>query len=264
MEKVSTAPIFKSYRLRSVQASIKERVLLEDSNLTFSGPNLEGLKLVAGGDLSFVPETNLAYVAIVVTEFPDVTKVVHVEYEVVEVDVPYIPGYLGFREAPFLKGVAGRLWERRPDLRPQVLLVDGHGQLHPRGAGVASHLGVELDIPTIGCGKSFMRMDGLTSKIVEEAVSDKLFKARGLSKASKPIEWIVGKSGVRHGAAMLSGKTTKNPIFVSCGHRVSLETAVEVVRACSIHRVPEPIRLADKLSREQAQSHIVKQNQYTA
>lgn len=236
------------------QESIRESVIHQDHNLSFSIEDgaVRGLCRVGGVDLSYVPETNLAYVAIAILSFPEL-KLIHLECEAVEVTEPYIPGYLAFRELPPIQTVMrGLLQKLGPENWPQVFLVDGNGQLHPRGAGIASHLGVSRDIPTIGCSKTFFRMDGLTSKMIDETVAASL-QARS---DPQPHELIVGRSGVTHGAALLSGRKTKNPIFVSVGHRIGLESALAVVRACAIYRVPEPIRLADKLSRERAQQHI--------
>lgn len=237
------------------QEAIRERVITVDSNLRFTaGESLAGLTRVAGVDLSFVPETNLAYVAIAILSFPEL-QLVHLECEAVEVHEPYIPGYLAFREVPAIQILARGLLERlKPEDRPQVFLVDGNGQMHPRGAGIASHLGVLMDWPTIGCSKSFFRMDGLTSKSISETVARALLQRR--KNEAQPVELVVGRSGAVHGAAMLSGRLTRNPIFVSVGHRISLDSAIRVVRACSVHRVPEPIRQADKLSRERAQQHV--------
>ncbi len=242
---------------KAEQDRIRGSVSLEDHNLSFKivDGQIEGLTRVAGVDLSFVPESNLAIVAIAIVSFPDL-KLVHLECDAVEVDVPYIPGFLAFREIPAIQTLAKGLMEKvKPDDRPQVFLVDGNGQMHPRGAGIASHLGVLQDWPTIGCSKSFFKMDGWTSKLVDEIITPRLIER---SNIPQPHELIIGKtSGRLLGAGMLNGrKKTKNPIFVSVGHRVSFDTALQIVKACSIYRVPEPIRLADKLSREQAQSYI--------
>lgn len=241
--------------LFSIQDEIRENVVHEDTNLSFTvtEDGILGMRRVAGVDISFVPETNLAYVAIAVLSFPEL-ELVHLECDTVEIDIPYIPGYLAFRELPAIKMIAKDLIKKiKPEDFPQVFLVDGNGQLHPRGAGIASHLGVVMDWPTIGCGKTFFRMDGLTSKIVDETIAKSLLSRKG----TQPTEPIVGNSGKTHGFALLNGgKNVANPIFISVGHRISLDSAVHIVKACSKHRVPEPIRVADLLSRQQAQQHV--------
>ena len=233
----------------------------ENSGPTFTiehDGTITGLNRVAGIDISFVPDTNLAYVAIAILSFPDL-RLVRLECEAVQIDVPYIPGYLAFRELPAIRLVLTDLLKKLQSSQdlPQVFLVDGNGQMHPRAAGIASHLGVIMNIPTIGCSKSFFRMDGLTDRIVGETITKELLERQEM----QPCAPVIGVSGVTHGYAMLNGKRkTKNPIFVSVGHRVDLPSSLHIVKACSVYRVPEPIRLADKLSRKQAQAHVLKTN----
>ena len=141
---------------------------------------------------------------------------------------PYIPGFLGFREVPFvLEAVAGL--PRRPDL----ILVDGHGVSHPRGCGIATHLGVVLDLPTIGVAKSVLvgKMEG---ELGEEAGS------------TAPLVW----RGQRI-ATVLRSRRGVQPLLISTGHRVSQETALRLVGEwLAGYRLPEPTRLADKLAGE--------------
>ena len=126
---------------------------------------------------------------------------------------PYIPGYLGFREAPALLAAWGRL-TRKPDL----LFVDGQGIAHPRRLGIASHIGVLLDIPTIGVAKS---------RLVGEVEGERVM-LRGEAVA-----------------ALVTLRPRANPLHISPGHRISLETAVEWVRRVATgHRLPAPTRAA--------------------
>lgn len=235
---------------------MRQNVILQDTGLDFTvddSGTISGLHRIAGIDISFVPGSDLAYAAIAILSFPSL-RLLHLECEAVEIALPYIPGYLAFRELPAIRSVMALLRRRLPEAEwPQVFLVDGNGQMHPRQAGVASHLGLELGVPTIGCSKSFFRMDGLTSKIVEETLVPRLLRQRQAGQR-QPHEPVVGKSGQVHGHALLNPRC-RNPVFVSVGHRVGLESALAIVRACCLYRVPEPIRMADKLSRERAQSH---------
>lgn len=125
---------------------------------------------------------------------------------------------------------------------PDITLVDGNGVLHPRGFGLASHFGVLLGIPTIGVGKTFLHVDGLTKSDV---------KARMLEaqRDGKQVATLEGASGRVWGAALCSANGVQNPVFVSVGHLLSLATSLAVVDACSQFRVPEPIRQADLRSR---------------
>jgi deoxyribonuclease V len=135
-------------------------------------------------------------------------------------DFPYVPGYLGFREVPALVAAWARL-----SPRPDLLLVDGQGLAHPRGLGLASHLGVVLDIPTIGVAKSLL---------VGEATP---------GPEAGDTAPILHKGAVI-GMALRTRRGAR-PLYVSVGHRVSLGTAVALVRAaCDGRRLPVPIRAA--------------------
>lgn len=140
--------------------------------------------------------------------------------------MPYVPGLLSFRELPaLLRALAGL-----PD-EPDLIFVDGHGIAHPRGLGIAAHLGVVSGLPTIGVAKKI-----LTGHHVE------LAEARGarvelLNRMGEQIGWV------------LRSKDRVRPLIISPGNRVSLERAPELVMACvRRHRLPEPTRLADRLA----------------
>ena len=125
-----------------------------------------------------------------------------------------------------------------PELYPQVLFVDGNGVLHPARCGLASHLGVVAKLPTIGIGKKLINVDGLAPRFHKKKVP-----------AGQTHEVLVGDSGQVWGAACVS-KGSGKPVYVSVGHSVSLATAIELTRLVSVHRIPEPVRQADLLSRD--------------
>lgn len=136
--------------------------------------------------------------------------------------IPYVPGYLGFREAPAMIAALERL-ERMPDL----LIVDGHGRSHPRRCGIATHLGVLVDVPSIGCAKTVLcgKPEG---ELGEEAGDRVPLVDRG--------ETVGVVLRTRRGAL---------PVFVSTGHRVALDTAVAwILKLCDGRRLPVPIRMA--------------------
>ncbi|MFO1155578.1 MAG: deoxyribonuclease V [Rhodospirillales bacterium] len=139
---------------------------------------------------------------------------------------PYVPGLLTFREAP----AAIAAIEALP-VRPDVLMCDGQGIAHPRRCGVASHLGLALDLPSVGAAKS--RLCG--------------------THADPPAEagrWTPLLDGDEIIGACLRTKTLVRPLFISAGHRVRLATAVALVLQCTNRRrLPEPTRLADRLSK---------------
>lgn len=180
-------------------------------------------RLVAGTDLAFSPDQEETIAGVVVW---DVREREVVEQHVVrrKVRFPYVPGLLSFREAPSLIAVLRRL-----RCEPDVFIFDGQGYAHPRRFGLACHVGVILDRPSLGCAKSVLvgRFDALDSN----------------AGATAPLE----DQGERVGVAVRTRENIK-PVFVSVGHRLSLPAAVRITLACGNgYRLPEPTRLADKL-----------------
>jgi deoxyribonuclease V len=177
-------------------------------------------KFIAGLDISVNRAQGTATGAAVVLSYPQLRLV---ESKVVsgKVDFPYVPGLLSFREAPLTLTVCEQL-----SFTPDLILVDGQGIAHPRRLGLASHLGLFLDTPTIGCAKS--RLCGSYQVPAPEAGSYAELVDRG--------ETI---------GAALRTKLGTNPIYVSIGHKVDLETAIYwVLQCCRGYRLPEPTRLA--------------------
>ncbi|MDP8923334.1 MAG: deoxyribonuclease V [Chloroflexota bacterium] len=182
---------------------------------------------VGGIDLGFPRDpagAEIGRAALVVLRLPELELV---ERQVVErpVSFPYIPGLLSFREAPV--GLAAFAALAHP---PDLLLVDGHGIAHPRRFGIACHLGVLLDLPTIGCAKSVL-------------------VGRAEEPGPEPGSWmpLVHREGVI-GAALRTRPRT-NPLYISTGHRVSLDSAIDLVMRCARgYRLPEPTRLADRIA----------------
>jgi deoxyribonuclease V len=200
---------------KQAQLALSRRVEREDR----FGP----VHLLGGVDISttrFDPE-NLVYAAVVVLTWPGL-QVVARAGAVQRASLPYVPGYLGFREVPALL----EAWEKLAE-KPGLVLVDGHGLAHPRGFGIATHLGVALDVPTIGCAKS----------VLVGRVEGELGPQPG---AEAPLMW----KGQRLGTALRTRKAAL-PILVSTGHRVGLDSAVDWVRRCLTgYRLPEPTRQA--------------------
>jgi len=184
---------------------------------------LEPVRLVAGCDASYGRHARTVRAAVVVIDASTMETVDRAEVEA-ETNFPYVPGYLTFREAPAMEAAFARL-RHRPDL----LLVDGHGWAHPRRFGIACHLGVSLDLPAIGVGKSLL--------IGEEGP---LAHERG---ATAPLVHRGEVIGVT-----LRTRAGVRPVYVSVGHRVGLASAVRLVLSCGGgFRIPEPIRRADQL-----------------
>ncbi len=177
-------------------------------------------KTVGGADISFNKYSETIYAGIVVLSFPEM-QVLHREYVVATAKFPYVPGLLSFREVPALLQV----WEKLPE-KPDVLILDGHGQAHPRRLGIASHFGVVAGIPTLGCGKSILV--GKHEPLPEEAGAAVPLLHKGE---------VVG--------TVLRTKKKVNPVYVSAGNLLTLEDAVNIIRQCvGKYRIPEPTRQA--------------------
>lgn len=202
--------------LSLIQKKVANRVVKEDESGTPS--------TVAGCDISF-SEDETAYSACVLFEYPELEKI-ESRCVKVEVDFPYIPTFLAFRELkPMLKTVK--------DMESDVYLIDSQGLAHPRRAGLASHLGVIIDKPTIGVAKS-----KLCGEIEKEPDPE------------KGSYTYLKDDGETIGAAVRT-RTDTNPVFVSIGHKVSLEKAVEItLQSSPQYKVPEPIRAAHNLATE--------------
>lgn len=167
-------------------------------------------------------DANRAIGAVVVFNHPEMRELDRT-YAEVPLEFPYVPGFLSFREIPALLAALGKL-RRMPDL----LFCDGQGYAHPRRMGLASHLGIVLDVPSIGCAKSLL--------IGEH---DPVGRKQGEWSPIRDDEETIG--------AALRSRTDCRPIYISSGHRVSLETAVKLTLSVSDGtRIPRPTREADR------------------
>ncbi|TPX45018.1 hypothetical protein SeMB42_g04141 [Synchytrium endobioticum] len=205
------------------------------------------LHFVGGLDVSCFAGNDCrdAIACVVVLKYPEMT-LIYEDSERAILQEPYIPGFLAFREVPATFPILSRLKRLHPEWWPQVLFVDGNGTLHPRRFGFACHIGVLHDIPAIGIGKTFLaiRKDGLLIDQVKKQCRATLQQRCDVYKLAGSV------SGFVYGAGVRTGNDAVNPVFVSPGHRISLETAIDLTLACCQYRVPEPIRMADHLSRK--------------
>ena len=184
---------------------------------------LDEIHTVAGVDASY---REIGRAAIAVFSFPDLALLEEVT-ATKEAPFPYIPGLLAFREGP----VALAAYERLT-IQPDLLIFDAHGYAHPRRMGLASHLGVYLDRPSIGCAKS-----RLTGKYEEPG--------------PEPGAWSSLMSGREEIGRVVRTKARVKPVFVSVGYRITLPLAVEVILQCVRgYRLPEPTRIADRLTKQ--------------
>lgn len=177
-------------------------------------------RFIAGVDISTGRKQGIATGAVVVVRYPEM-KPVEVKTVRQKLSLPYIPGLLSFREAPLVLAACEKL-----AVTPDLILVDGQGIAHPRRMGLASHLGLFLDIPTIGCAKS--RLCGTHGELGTEPGSYAELMAN---------EEVIG--------AALRTKLNVKPVYVSIGHKIDLEMAIYwVLECCRGYRIPEPARLA--------------------
>ena len=183
----------------------------------------QGVRFVAGADMAISRSRLEGITAVIIFSFPELIPVERA-WATDRLKFPYIPGLLSFRESPVLLQAFEKI-----RTEPDVIFIDGHGIAHPRGLGIASHLGLLLDKPTVGCAKS--RLVGT----YEEPAG-----ARG--------QWSpLLHEGQTVGAALRTREGT-TPIFVSPGHKIDLTGAIESTFACTDgYRVPKPTRLADEL-----------------
>ena len=220
------SPSLHSWRLdpaeaRRLQSDLAPRLILR------GGPRSP--RVIAGADVAVLPVRNRLVAAVVVLRRPPSAGTA--EWEVVEqvledgpADFPYVPGLLSFREAPILLDCFARL-----QTTPDLVLVDGQGIAHPREFGLASHLGLWLDIPTVGCAKS---------RLVGEYAEP----------GPEVGDWSPLTDGRETLGRVLRARSRVKPVFVSVGHRLGLAGATKLLLACGRgYRLPEPTRRAHHL-----------------
>ena len=214
---------------KAVQKEMAKKVIFED---VIDKP----IENIGGMDVSntpFDPES-MVFGAATILSYPSLT-LIQIATQANKQTFPYIPGLLGFREAPTLVQAYKQL-----SLFPDIIMVDGHGVSHPRGLGIASHLGVLLDTPTIGVAKSIL-VGTPAAPLSEEAGS------------MVPLMW----KG-REIAMMVRTKKRCTPLIISVGHKVSLTTAIQLVMSClKKYRLPEPTRHAHLAANKSRKEFII-------
>jgi deoxyribonuclease V len=204
--------------LREEQVEKASQIVRTD-DLGFEQPTL-----IAGADVGFEQGGDVTRAAIAVLRYPSLELV---EYQIarIETQMPYIPGFLSFREYPALL----KAWDMLQH-RPQLVVLDGQGIAHPRRLGVASHFGLLADVPTIGVAKS--RLCGQFAPL-----DDAVGALQPLNDKQEQIGWV------------WRSKARCNPLFISTGHRISLPTALSFIQSCMRgYRLPEPTRWADAIA----------------
>jgi len=240
---------------KNEQIKLKEKLIISDTEqwqskkLIYSADSEDGLRYVAGLDISFVKDANTACSGLFIFDIYDNMKIVYedVDEYLIEMKEPYIPGYLAYREAPFLLKKLNRLKVNKPSLYPQCIFIDGNGILHKEKFGMACHIGVLTNTPTIGISKKLCQTNGLENN---QDHKDKIKSC--LLKEGDYFELLSDeKVPSLLGYTYRSTQTSTNPIYVSVGHKISWETCLWILKlVISKYRMPDPLRQADLLTRE--------------
>ena len=199
-----------------IQETLKDRIILKKP--------FSKVRTVGGGDVAYSINGNLLFGAIVVLSYPEM-KPIDAAMARGEISFPYIPGLFSFREGPILIKTFQKL-----RVKPDVMIFDGQGIAHPRGFGLASHLGLWMDLPSIGCAKT-----PLLSEFIPPGPSKGNFQ-------------LIQREGKEVGA-VLRTKDNVKPLFISPGHRIDLQTTIHLIlESCRGFRFPEPLRKAHQAS----------------
>jgi deoxyribonuclease V len=230
-----------------IQEALRKRIILKNTfsgvhpvrNSSRCGPEAlerqpgiisNEVRTIGGGDVAYSKDGTYCIGAIAVLSFPGI-EILDRATAVGRFLFPYIPGLLSFREGPVLIKAFQRLKQK-----PDVMIYDGQGIAHPRGMGLASHMGLWLDIPSIGCAKT--------------PLLNQLILPGSLKGSFECILWEGKKVG-----AVLRTRDNVKPLFVSPGHCIDLRTSVQfILKSCKGYRIPEPLRRAHQLSRSKLYS----------
>ncbi len=195
-------------------------------------------KLITGIDCAFSKDGKKIIAAVVVLKLPDFVPV-EITSALRKVAFPYIPGLLSFREAPVCIAAVEKL-----KTKPDLFIIDGQGIAHPRRLGLAAHLGLFFDKPTIGCAKS--RLIGRFEELPLEKGAYTLLKDK---KRMKPdTQYTIRNTQYETIGAVVRTRTNVKPVFVSVGNKCLLKDAIKITLACAVkYRLPEPTRLAHQL-----------------
>jgi len=198
-----------------VQKRLKKKLIFNDGKFI--------IDKICGTDVSYDRGKNLLFSAAIVLSYPDM-NVIEEQTEVMECTFPYVPGLLSFREVPALL----KAFDKIKNI-PDIVICDGHGIAHPRGIGLASHLGLILDLHTIGCAKK--RLFGEYSEI-------------GNSKG----DYSYISYGNKNIGIVLRTRKNVKPVFVSQGYKIGINFSREIIlNCCKKYRIPEPIRKAHNM-----------------
>ena len=198
-----------------IQQEMRNKIVLQKLN--------KDIKYIAGADISLNLDSDVAYAGIIVLDYKTLQPVAYAT-AISKLTFPYIPGLLSFREIPALM----EAWERMP-LLPDVVMVDGHGIAHPRRMGIATHFGLLIGTPTMGCAKKI-----LTGNYVMP------LPEKGNYSKIKYRDELLGYA--------FRTRSHVKPVFISPGHLITHEESLQIARHAAVkYRLPEPTRLAHEL-----------------
>jgi len=180
----------------------------------------EKISTIAGFDVSYHYKSNTMIAGVVIIEYPSLKEIEKI-FNTRKIDFPYIPGLLSFREAPVVMDLISKY-----SLNADVNIFDGHGIAHPRGMGLASHIGVLMDITSLGCAKKKLCGEYEEPEMKKGSCTDLYYKNKNIGK-------------------VLRTKDNVKPVFISVGNRLNIEELPSFIFSCTTrYRIPEPTRLA--------------------
>jgi len=210
----------------TVENAIAQQQLLSQQVIPYNSFN-GAIDLIAGADVEYDKESDLITGAIVVLDRNTLEVVAHATHSM-KVAFPYVPGLFSFREMPPLLQAYEKLTKK-----PDLLICDGHGIAHPRKFGLACHMGVTLNLPSIGCGKS---------RLIGRYVQPAGHRGAAADLLAEESNEVIG--------AVLRTQADINPVFVSIGHKIDIRTASDIVlEMAREYRLPETTRIADQYAR---------------
>jgi deoxyribonuclease V len=224
----------KIYQAHTWPSTLEEAIVIQEKlrELVITEDQLEEpIQYVAGVDMGFEADGTISRAAVAVLSFPDL-QVIETSLAHRPTSFPYVPGFLSFREIPAVLDALEKI-----TTIPDIILCDGQGIAHPRRLGIACHLGLLIDMPTIGVAKS--RLVGKHEELPEAKGSKQplIYKGETIGAVLRCLRWAAPtRTGVK-------------PLYISSGHRISLPTAIDYVLRCTPkYRLPETTRIADKLA----------------